>query len=397
MPHPTMNNMSLATAAIIAASLVSPMFASEPRADVPAWREAEAQTLRNHVQLTFSDRFLKAGESYFSPDNSRIVFQAIETPAKGTAAEEFYAMYVADVVRDADGRITGIDNIICISPENSANTCGWFHPTDPNIVLFASTIGHPTESSPPGYQRGSGRYRWMFPPEMDIVKVRLDRADRTPESLTTLVSNPEAYIAECSYSPDGRHLLYCSLESNEGDLFVKDLKTGKTTRIVEARGYDGGPFFAPDGRRICYRSDRQGNNRLQLFIGELAFNEEGTIVGLQREFQITNNEHVNWAPFWHPSSRYLVYATSEISHRSYEVFIIDADPGHRGTVRYGTNKRRITHSEGFDGLPVFDSTGKTMMWTSQRSECGTSQLWVADFVLGATPAAARPAQPGAVR
>jgi TolB protein len=364
-----------------AALLASASLAVADDQSAPAWKEAESQTLRNHVQLTFSDRFAKAGESYFSPDNNRIVFQGVETPADGEAASEFYAMYVADVVRDRNGRITGIENIICISPEGSANTCGWFHPTDPDVVLFASTVGPPTESSPPGYQRGSGRYRWMFPPEMDIVKVRLSNADRSAESLTHLVSNNEAYIAECSYSPDGRHLLYCSLESNEGDLFTKDLKTGTTTRIVSARGYDGGPFFSPDGRRICYRSDRQGNNRLQLFIGELAFNDEGTIVGLQREFQITDNEHVNWAPFWHPNGRHLVYATSEISHRSYEVFMIDADPGHRGTVKYGTNKRRITFSEGFDGLPVFDSTGKTMMWTSQRSECGTSQLWVADFLV----------------
>lgn len=381
-----MKYTTCAVASVLAsAALMFPTPPANAGDDTPDWVTEESATLRNHVQLTFSDRFVKAGESYFSPDNSRIVFQGVEVPAEGEAADEFYAMFVADVVRDEDGSITGIENIICISPEDSANTCGWFHPKDPNIVLFASTVGAPTESSPPGYQRGSGRYRWMFPPEMDIVKVRLDEADRTEDSLTVLVENPEAYIAECSYSPDGRHLLYCSLESNEGDLFVKDLKTGKTTRIVDARGYDGGPFFSPDGRRICYRSDRMGNNRLQLFIGELAFNEDGAIVGLHREFQITDNEHVNWAPFWHPSGRFLVYASSAISHRSYEVFIIDADPGMRGTVKYGTNKRRVTFAEGFDGLPVFDSTGRTMMWTSQRSECGTSQLWVADFVMETAP------------
>ncbi len=384
-------NQTLVVQFVCIAVFSSPLtVASNPDVDAPCWKHAEADTLRNHVQLTFSDRFLKAGESYFSPDNSRIVFQGIEQPAEGEAADEFYGMFVADVVRDDAGSITGIENIVCISPKDSANTCGWFHPKDPDVVLFASTVVPPTESFPPGYQRASGRYRWMFPPEMDVVKVRLSETDRSPDALTVLVSNPDAYIAECSYSPDGRHLLYCSLESNEGDLFVKDLATGKKTRVVGARGYDGGPFFSPDGRRICYRSDRRGDNRLQLFIGELTFNEEGTIVGLQREFQITDNEHVNWAPFWHPSGRYLVYASSAISHRSYEVFIIDADPGMRGTVKYGTNNRRITHSEGFDGLPVFDSTGQTMMWTSQRSECGTSQLWVADFVLDTNnPHAAR--------
>src|SRR5262245_5979167 len=65
------------------------------------WRTAEQRVLRNHVQLTFSDRFIKAGESYFSPDATRIVFQAVETPEPGKQPEDFYSMFIADVVRDA--------------------------------------------------------------------------------------------------------------------------------------------------------------------------------------------------------------------------------------------------------------------------------------------------------
>ncbi len=37
-----------------------------------SWRQAEAGILANHVQLTFADRFYKAGEPYFSPDGNRI-------------------------------------------------------------------------------------------------------------------------------------------------------------------------------------------------------------------------------------------------------------------------------------------------------------------------------------
>ena len=48
-------------------------------------------------------------------------------------------------------------------------------------------------------------------------------------------------------------------------------------------------------------------------------------------------------------------------------------------------KRRLTHAEGADVLPVFNSDGSVMMWTSQRDPSGTSQLWVADFVLDVEP------------
>ncbi len=98
------------------------------------WQEAEAGILANQVQLTFADRFVKAGESYFSPDDSKVIFQAVELPPAGQAADPFYAMIVADVARDDAGRITGIENYKRLSPPGSANTCGWFHPTDLNVV-----------------------------------------------------------------------------------------------------------------------------------------------------------------------------------------------------------------------------------------------------------------------
>ncbi|MCZ6834375.1 MAG: hypothetical protein O7G85_01240 [Planctomycetota bacterium] len=349
--------------------------------------EAESHALSNALQLTFADRFFKAGESYFSPDDSKIIFQAVEQPEAGQTPKDFYGMYVGDIVRDQQGRITGLANIKRLSPDDSANTCGWFHPTQPDIVIFGSTISAPSENTAPGYQRGSGRYRWMFPPEMDIVSCDLNKADGTAASLRTIIGDRQGYLAECSYSHDGRHLLYCSLEENQGDLFTYDTKTHTKTHLVDSPGYDGGPFFSPDGTRVCYRSDRRGNNLLQIYIGELKFNNEGTVVGIEREFQITDNAHVNWAPFWHPAGKHLIYTTSEIGHRNYEVFIVDADPGRDGPVKYGTRKRRITVADGFDGLPVFDSKGTTMLWTSQRSEDGRSQLWVADFVLDidATP------------
>ena len=92
------------------------------------WKQAEKGILENHLQLTFADRFVKAGEAYFSPDDSRIIFQAVGVPAASEAADEFYAMFIADLVRDDAGRITGLDDVMRISPSGSANTCGWFHP-----------------------------------------------------------------------------------------------------------------------------------------------------------------------------------------------------------------------------------------------------------------------------
>ena len=326
-------------------------------------------------QLTFSDRFLKAGESYFSPDGNHIIFQAVERPTDGTDPDDFYAMYVSDVTRDAAGDITGLANIRRVSPKGSANTCGWFHPTKPNTVIFASTIGAPTAENTPGYQRGTSRYRWAFPRETRIVEVDLAHADCTPASLKVLEGDGKSYAAEGSISKDGRFLLFCSLESGDGDLYIHDFRTGKRTCIVAASGYDGGPFFSPDGKRICYRSDRNKDNLLQVFIADLVFDKDGAITGIANETQLTSNEHVNWCPFFRPDGKTLVYGTSEIGHSNYEVFELVIPPD----MTQAAVRRRVTEAGGADVLPVFSPDGKWLLWTGQRNEGKTSQLFVGKY------------------
>ena len=343
---------------------------------------AEDAFLGECFQLTTSDRFAKAGEAYFSPDGTRVIFQAVEQVGEGEVADEFYGMYLGELAF-TDGR-PELRDVRRVSPPGSANTCGWFDPQDPNLIWFASTVEPPREETDaPGYQR-SGRYKWMFPPQMRVVKFDLRKGEPTPENLEVVAGDGTSYVAECSISPDGRYLLYCTLSTGQGDLFVRDLKTGTDVPLITAPGYDGGPFFSPDGKRICYRSDRHNNNYLQLFVADLLFNEDGDIIGVEREHQVTDNRHVNWAPFWHPDGRHLVYATSQMGHRNYEVFIVDAMSEHDAEPpreRYGTALRRITSFEGADVLPAFDAKGRYMLWTSQQDPSGTSQLWIAPFTL----------------
>lgn len=353
--------------------------------EAPPWVAAESGLLENHRQLTHESRFRKAGECYFSPDGKQIIFQAVERRDDPAEEEAFYQMYVADLAFDGE-RPVGIENVLRLSPPGSSNTCGWFVPNEPGVVVFGSTRVPPANPERTGYQRENSRYSWQFPEEMDIVRCELARADGTADTLEPVVSDPHAYLAECVVRADGRYMVYCEHQVEEGksggDLFVVDLVTGRRVKATGSAGYDGGPFFSPDGNRICYRSDRRGDDLLQVFVAELATDAEGAIVGVAREFQLTDNQHVNWAPYWHPNGRHLVYTTSEMGHDNYEVFLIDADSGaESGTTKYGTRRRRVTHADRFDGLPVFDAGGRRMMWTSQRGADGSSQVWVADFVL----------------
>lgn len=360
--------------------------AAKPTEDPALWRAAEAATLSGQTQLTFPERFLKAGEAYFSPDGTRIIFQAVETPPEGGKSADFYSMYVARLHRAEDGAMSLAD-IIRVSPDDSANTCGWFEHAKPGFVIFGSTLTAPSSQEVPGYQRGSGKYKWQFPPEMRVVEVDLSQMTR-PAHLEqpprVIAGDGTAYCAECSTSADGRWLLYCTLKGGQGDLMVKDLTTGKEVPLVVAPGYDGGPFFSPDEKRLCYRSDRNGDSLLQVFVCDVVRDASGAIVGTANERQLTDNQHVNWAPYWHPTGTHLIYASSEIGHSNYEIFAVDSPQATDGKGSQPA-RRRVTFAEGADVLPVYDGSGKRMLWTSQRGAGRSSQLWIADVV--APPAA----------
>lgn len=387
------------------------------------WPTLESAFLTDHVQLTSETKFIKAGENYFSPDGRLLIFQAIPLPGEGEKAGAHYSMYVAGVQRDDAGKITGLGQAGLVSNPDSSNTCGWFHPTEPMKILFGTTIYAPAGDDVAGFQRKSSKYSWQFPVEMDIVVGELSmnyvlsdeamaRAEKLaqedesmkPElSVDDIVSVPmlrenkplwerDGYDAEGSWSPDGRFILYTRLEpgSNNGDIWIYDSTDQSHLELVTADGYDGGPFFSPDGRSICYRSDRRGDNLLQIFVSTLKFDDSGKVVGLEKETAITDNEHVNWCPFYTPDGKYLLYATSELSHGNYEVFAIDA------TGQYPldeTPRLRITHSRGFDGLPAFTADGTWMIWTAQRGaqrsgeERPSSQIWGAKVDLEAIDAA----------
>lgn len=370
------------------------------------WMTQEPPLLTGHVQVTSRQKFLKAGEQYFNADASWIIFQANEIPPAGEAPPTHYSMYVAKLVRNAKGDVTGTEDPVLISPPGSANTCGWFHPTEPARVIYGSTIGAPEIDQKSGFQVGTNKYRWAFPKEMEIVTQTVPALAKWAgetrhvqcgtDFLATPMFSREGYDAECSFDKTGRFVLYANVDQSkttpdghaDADIYVYDTKLHTHTPIVVAPGYDGGPFFSPDGKSICYRSDRKQNDLLQLFIADLKFKKGADGVdapaGIEHEYQVTDNGAVNWAPFWHPSGSFLVYGSSEMGHSNYEIYAVEIDrsklkDGKAGELR----RRRITFSAGADVLPTFSPDGSLMMWTSQRGpkvegeERPSSQIWIA--------------------
>ncbi|MCA1585515.1 MAG: hypothetical protein LC791_12370 [Acidobacteria bacterium] len=315
-------------------------------------------------RLTVEGR--RAGEGYWSPDGQKLVFQSEREPGN-----PFYQIYALDLA-------TG--ETVRISPGLGKTTCAFFRPGSDEIE-FASTH-HDAKSKQLQDEelafRASGkerRYAWDYDPEMDIY------VHRGTAGVLERLTNARGYDAEGSYSPDGQWIVFSSMRdaynrtlsaadakqlevdaSYFGEIYIMRADGSAQTRLTTVAGYDGGPFFSPDGSRIVWRRfDERG-----LIADVWTMNVDGS-----DQRQVTDFGSMSWAPYIHPSGEYLLFASNKLGFENFEVFMVDVD---------GTKEPvRVTYADGFDGLPVPSPDGKRLAWTSSRSGGREGQIFLAEW------------------
>jgi Tol biopolymer transport system component len=102
-------------------------------------------------------------------------------------------------------------------------------------------------------------------------------------------------------------------------------------RLTEApTGSHLQPRWSPDGRRVVFTNDRDGDEELYVI------NADGS--GMKA---ITDNGLNDWDPGWSPDGRKLVFART-VGNRQPEIFIANAD---------GSGERRLTNWRRYDSEP----------------------------------------------
>ena len=355
-----MTRKTLALCAFLLA--VAPLAAQQPS---PPAAPGERDFLSRIRRITLEGR--RAGEGYWSPDGRRLVFQSEREPGN-----PFYQIYELDFASGDTRRV---------SPGTGKTTCAFINPATSD-VLFASTHHDPRTQQLQQEEltfRASGqerRYSWDYDPEMELYV-------RSRTGQLTRLTNARGYDAEASYSPDGRWIVFSStrhaytrqlspaeqkqLETDPsyfGEIYLMraDSDGSAVTRLTSVNGYDGGPFFSPDGGRIIWRRfDEQG-----LIADVWTMNLDGTDAR-----QITAFGAMSWAPYFHPSGEYILFSSNKLGFENFEVFMVDA--------RGSKEPVRVTYSDGFDGLPVPSPDGRQLAWTSSRAGGREGQIFLAQW------------------
>ncbi len=312
--------------------------------------------LRDIRQLTFGGQ---NAEAYFSRSGTRLIFQR---QASDSGCDQQYVI-------NLDG--TGLARV---SSGAGRTTCGYFYDDDRRIFYAGTEHNDPACPPRPDYSQG---YVWALY-DYDLYTARSDGAERR-----RLTTNP-GYDAEGTLSADGKTIVFTSLRDGDLDIYTMRVDGSNVRRLTRTLGYDGGPFFSPDGTLIVYRTYHPataqdsadylgllGRNlvrpsRMEIWV----MNADGS-----DQRRVTDLGGANFAPFFHPDGRRIIFASNHKNPRSrnFDLFLVGLDGG---------GLEQVTTNPEFDSFPMFSPDGRRLVWAANRhgARSGETNIFVADWV-----------------
>ena len=314
------------------------LFVAAVQVSVPP--ESAEVRLRNIRQLTFDG--LNA-EAYFSKSGRQLILQRQDS---AHACDQQYVM-------NTDG-----SGLRLVSSGLGRTTCGYFYADDQRI--FYASSEHVDSACPPRPDRSQG-YVWAVS-DFDFYTAKPDGSDKR-----RLTTHPE-YDAEGTLSPDGKTIVFTSLRDGDLDIYTMNVDGSNVRRLTHTLGYDGGPFYSPDGKLIVYRTFHPQTaadsaeylallakrlvrpTRMEIWV----MNADGS-----GQRQLTRLGGANFAPYFHPDGKRIIFASNYRSPRSpnFNLYLINPD---------GTGLEQVTTALWFNSFPMFSPDGRQLVWASGR-------------------------------
>jgi Tol biopolymer transport system component len=162
--------------------------------------------------------------------------------------------------------------------------------------------------------------------------------------------------AQSAWSPDGRRIAFKSRRDGNNELYVMDADGSDETRLTTSqRVSEGQPAWSPDGTRLLYRQTPdnpivQNADLWQIDVNPAAPNARPVL-------QRTGDERY---PSWSPDGRKIVFRGDHdlVDHSGdEELYLMNAD---------GTGVVQLTHNDVFDSAPAFSPNGSRILFESAR-------------------------------
>ena len=142
-----------------------------------------------------------------------------------------------------------------------------------------------------------------------------------------------------AWSPDGRRIAFDSNRDGDFEIYVMNADGSGVTRLTDNDADDWSPAWSPDGRRIAFDSDRDGDFEIYVM------NADGS--GVTR---LTDNDADDWSPAWSPDGRRIAFDSNRDG--DFEIYVMNAD----GSGISNTGSSAVTSTPGPTATPSPEPT-----------------------------------------
>jgi Tol biopolymer transport system component len=160
---------------------------------------------------------------------------------------------------------------------------------------------------------------------------------------TRLTDHP-AQDRDPAWSPDGARIAFFSNRDGNFEIYVMNADGSGQTRLTNNPGSDVEPAWSPDGSMLAFRSDRDGNAEVY------AMAADGTA---QR--RLTNSPAFDGHAAWSPLGGEIAFFSTRDGNS--EVYLMATD---------GSGQRRLTNNPAFDALTGWSPDGTKLAFVSDR-------------------------------
>jgi Tol biopolymer transport system component len=168
-------------------------------------------------------------------------------------------------------------------------------------------------------------------------------------------------IESVALSPDGRRLAVGENPGGSGDIWLRDLVSGTSTRVTFNPGNEGTPVWSPDGTTVIFSSQRNGINLLHQRAAD----------GTGEERPLFPYDRHAWPNDWSSDGRWLIYSTLGEDGARNDLWTVPMEGGTPGTpVPYIVAPGRQQQAQ-------FSPDGRFVAYGSDES--GTWEMYVQPF------------------
>ncbi len=155
-----------------------------------------------------------------------------------------------------------------------------------------------------------------------------------------------------SWSPDGTKIAFHSDRDGNDELYVMSADGSGVTRLTNNAAVDGVPAWSPDGTKIAFVSSRDGRNEIYVM------NPDGS--GVTR---LSSEEEEEQQPSWSPDGTRIAFISARDGH--YDIYEMNVD---------GSGITRLTNDPSGTFEPSWSPDGTRIAFRSNRD--GNAQIYV---------------------